>query len=216
MREIEKLTIAMVPFTGQEVLDVSSVMAATQSTEVVVDGEKIVLQALSILRTLHSTVQVQILKREFDQGVKLASEATGLGKTLELDDQNVGSLPQLELLVGLHMFLATRAVPSISTGKNFLFAELIQTLIESDTSSLQLRLLLTLGDGLRVRENLDVVVGRLASKLVVTLVAAEQGIEAFICPIQHYAIALTKDRLFLCGFHIRSIGIAVIITVVFC
>ncbi len=106
-------TIILVPFAIHKVFAKGSVMAAAQAAPVVVNGDEVVDLFLSCLAVEDALGEVEALDGEFDTEVQLVPPKPAGAETLQVDDQNIGSLPQIELLASSPMLLTAGAIPRV-------------------------------------------------------------------------------------------------------
>lgn len=108
-------------------------MAARHTARVVVHADQVVDQRLVPCGTRDPAGQVEILHGELDLGAQLGPRKARLGhKPFQVNDQDVGGRPQLELLASLAMLLTAWAVPRVILRQRLFAAELIEALVKRD------------------------------------------------------------------------------------
>jgi hypothetical protein len=85
-----------------------------------VDFHPLGQQFLRHLTFPYSVLQVQPLYWEIDKCVNLVPQRAAIAESLQVDDEDVGGLPEVEFLGSLLMFLASRTIPKIVLAKLFL------------------------------------------------------------------------------------------------
>src|SRR5690606_22497977 len=111
------------------ILCISSVMATTKSTIMVVYRDQVINHILLFMRFSDSLSQVQTLNWELNQTVQLISTISTTRETLKMDDENIWAFPEFELFGGTSVFLAPWAIPWIILRKNLFLCKLIKAVL---------------------------------------------------------------------------------------
>lgn len=98
-------------------------MAKIHGAPLIVNGDQVVLQTLSIIGPMCPLSQIQAFQREIDPSRDLAGVAAQLRvvESLEMNCNDVWGFPQIELFHSLDMNLAVWAIPTFISGQDFRF-----------------------------------------------------------------------------------------------
>lgn len=104
-------------------------MTTAHCARMAINSDEIIFERLAIVGAIDTITQVQIVQRENNLGVEFPPHTS---EALQMNDQDVRSHPELELLARLAEVLAAGTVPSVVLTENLSLAELVETLVEGD------------------------------------------------------------------------------------
>lgn len=191
---MSQLTVEAAPVVGDEVFGIGGIVTACHAARVVVHADEVVDQRLVPCGTRDPGGQVEILHRELDLGAQLGPRKSRLGhEPFQVNDQDVGGRPQLELLASLAMLLTAWAVPRIILRQRLFAAELIEALVKGDAlTGPGVTLGTTVDEGLVLDEG-NLITGGSPTQIILRPILAKQSILGVLVPVQEDCFALFEQ-----------------------
>jgi hypothetical protein len=168
-------------------------VAATETSEVVVNREEIIDVALTVLLLTDLFSQVEAFNRVIDQHIDLVSEASCTTKALQVDNDNVRTRPDFQCLGGLAELFASVAIPCIVFGKLLALSSLHEAIFESDAVLFAHLATVTLLISRRImneRQTLAILLRQPATAeiVIIMLIATKDALNGLRVPVENNAL----------------------------
>jgi len=127
------LTIVLVPLIIKEVLGERGIMSSTKTTPMVIDCEEFVFLLFAWLSLNDSGAKIKFIDGKLNLYIELVSSRSTRAEALKMQNENIGSSPDLNLLRRSHWLLTAWTIPCVILREYLFFAVLVQTIVQSKT-----------------------------------------------------------------------------------